>query len=295
MRVGLIFNEQAGDATTKEDLVARIARHGHAVVAVASRIQGVGALPLERLDMVAVAGGDGTVGFTLAAMPDARLPIALVPTGTANNIATSLEVPGDCDEAIDLWNGGRIRPFDVGIATGPWGEHRFVESVGGGLVTHGIVVMERRDFRHPTASGQLERARDAHADLLQHLQPAEWELVLDGTPMHQNLLLLEVLNVSRIGPSLAFADASPFDGVFTVVGAGSGHREMLAAWIRAGAAGPLPSPLAVWEAREIAITRCDRLHLDDEVVEAQEATSVALRVDAGAVSVLVADHANSLG
>lgn len=287
MRVGLIFNEQAGDATRLESLVACIARHGHAVEAVASHIDGVGALPLTGLDVVVAAGGDGTVGATLAAMPDAHIPIALLPMGTANNIATSLDVPVESDEAIDLWRRGRVRPFDVGVATGPWGEHRFVESVGGGLVTHGIVVMDRRNYRHPTAAGQLERARHAHADLLQHLEPAEWELVLDGTAIQQRLLLLEVLNISRVGPSLAFADASPFDGVFSVAAAGSGHREMLATWIREGAAGPPPSPLAVWTAREIAITRCDRLHLDDEVVDAQEVAAVALRVDAGAVSVLV--------
>ena len=155
-------------------------------------------------------------------------------------------------------------------------------------MTHGIVVMDRRNYRHPTVTGQLERARHAHADLLDHLEPAEWEMVLDGTTLHQRLLLLEVLNVGRVGPSLALAEASPFDGRFTVVAAGSGHREMLAAWIRAGAVGALPSPLAAWHARDITITRCDRLHLDDEVVEAQEATSVALRVDPGAVSVIVA-------
>jgi diacylglycerol kinase family enzyme len=287
VRLGLVFNEKAGDALDKDDLIARITRHGHHVAAIASHLGGVGALPLDGLDAVAVAGGDGTVGTALASMPEARLPIALLPTGTANNIATSLAVPIDCDDAIDLWRQARVRPFDVGVATGPWGEHRFVESVGGGLVTHGIVVMDRRDYKHPTPTGQLARARHAHADLLDHLEPAEWELVLDGTAQSQRLLLLEVLNISRVGPSLAFAEASPFDGAFTVVGAGPGHREMLAAWIRAGADEPLPSPLAAWTAREITMTRCDRLHLDDTVVEAQDDVSVALRVDAGAVSVFV--------
>jgi len=288
VRVGLVFNEQAGDATTKEELVARITRHGHAVAGVASHLDGVGALPRTGLDVVAVAGGDGTVGAALAAMPDARLPIALVPTGTANNIAISLEVPIDCDEAIALWGRARVRPFDVGVATGPWGEHRFVESVGGGLVTHSIVVMDRRNYRNPMPRSELARGRHAHADVLDEVQPVEWEVVLDGTPLHQNLLLLEVLNIPRIGPGLVFADASPFDGTFTVVGAGAGHRAMLTPWLRAGAIDVLPSPLPAWTARDIAITRCDRLHLDDEVVEAQGVVSIALRMDAGAVSVLVA-------
>jgi diacylglycerol kinase family enzyme len=288
VKIGLIVNEQAGDAASQDDLVAQIARHGHSVEAVASHVDGVGALPLTGIDLVAVAGGDGTAGTTLAAMPTAEVPIALLPTGTANNIATSLDVPIDCDDAIDLWRHSRIRPFDVGIATGPWGEHRFVESVGGGLVTHGIVVMDRRNYRHPVPSDQLERARAAHADLLDQLPVAEWEFVLDGTAVHEHLLFLEILNISRIGPSLAFADASPFDGTFTVVGAGAGQRAMLTEWIRAGAGGALPSPLAVWQAREITIERCDRLHLDDQVTEVQGPSAISLRMDAGAVSVLVA-------
>ncbi len=289
MRVGLICNEQAGDATSVADLVARIGRHGHTVTAVAPPGEGVRGLPLTDLDVVAVAGGDGTVGSALAAMPDARVPIAALPTGTANNIATSLDVPSEMNEAIDRWRAARVRPLDIGIATGPWGEHRFVESVGGGLVTHGIVVMDRRNDRHPTPAGQLERARHAHADLLDEIPAVEWELMLDDTRVHERLVLVEILNVGCVGPSLAFADASPFDGLFTVVAAGEGHRAMLTAWLRGGASAPPPSPLAVWTASRISITRGDRLHMDDEVVDAQyEMTPVTVRMDAGAVSVLVA-------
>ena len=75
MRVGLVCNEQAGDATTKEDLVARIIRHGHSVEGVASHVDGVGALPLTGIDVVAVAGGDGTVGAALAACPMRVCPL----------------------------------------------------------------------------------------------------------------------------------------------------------------------------------------------------------------------------
>jgi diacylglycerol kinase family enzyme len=288
VRVGLIFNEQAGDATSMADLVTRIARHGHTVTAVAPPGDGVRGLPLAELDVVAVAGGDGTVGTAMAAMPDGRVPIAALPTGTANNIATSLDVPADVDDAIGLWRTARVRPLDIGIATGPWGEHRFVESVGGGLVTHGIVVMDRRNDRHPTPAGHLERARHAHADLLGEIPGVEWEMVLDDTAVRETLVLVEILNAGRVGPSLAFADASPFDGLFTVVAAGEGHRGLLTAWLREGASTLPPSPLAVWTASRISITRGDRLHLDDEVVDAEgETAPVTVRVDAGAVSVLV--------
>lgn len=287
VRVGLIVNSAAGDAPGAAELVARLARHGHTVVASVEPSAGIGALSLDALDLIAVAGGDGTVGSTIASMPDARVPIALLPSGTANNIAASLGVSTDDDEAIDGWRGHTVRAFDVGVATGPWGERRFVESVGGGLVTHGTVVMDRVHYRSATPAQQLERARRAHADLLDVAGPVEWQVTLDGIEQSAALLLWEALNIDRIGPGLTLADASPFDGVFTVVGATLEHRALLAGWVRSGADGTVPIPLATWQAREIVITRCDRLHLDDDVVDVQGHTSVTLRLDVGAVSVLV--------
>jgi hypothetical protein len=54
---------------------------------------------------------------------------------------------------------------------------------------------------------------------------------------------------------------------------------------------PPPSPLAVWTATSVTIIRGDRLHLDDTVhetaMDAPGAAPVTLRMDAGAVSVLV--------
>lgn len=287
MRVGLIVNDAAGDAPAAAELVARLTRHGHTVMASVEPSAGIGALPLATLDLVAVAGGDGTVGAAIASMPDARVPIALLPSGTANNIAACLAVSTDDDQAIDDWRRHTVRAFDVGVATGPWGERRFVESVGGGLVTHGTVVMDRVHYRSATPERQLERARRAHADLLHEAGPVEWRVTLDGIAQHATWLLWEALNIDRIGPGLTLADASPFDGLFTVVGATLAQRALLAGWVRSGADGAVPIPLPTWHAREIVITQCDRLHLDDEVVEVQGDTAVTLRLDVGAVSVLV--------
>ena len=99
-------------------------------------------------------------------------------------------------------------------------------------------------------------------------------------------MLLEVLNVATVGPSLTLAGASPFDGQFTIVGAGPEHRALLETWLRGGADAPAPA-LTVFHAREIAIEHCDRLHMDDEVTDVEGPTTATLRVDPGAVSVLV--------
>jgi hypothetical protein len=46
----------------------------------------------ETADMVVVAGGDGTVRKVITGIVDRAIPIAILPLGTANNLATSLGI-----------------------------------------------------------------------------------------------------------------------------------------------------------------------------------------------------------
>ena len=195
MKIGLIHNRRAGDALGLEDLTQAIQRHGHEVAAVA-RDDGPMALDLSRLDVVAAAGGDGTIAAVARAMAGSIVPVGILAMGTANNIALSLGIPASVDEAVASWTSARPRPLDLGVATGPWGERWFVESVGGGLVTHGIVVMDRQDVEMPTTAEQLSVALDAHAGVLGLADVVPWRLVLDGEPIEGEFLLVEVLNIA---------------------------------------------------------------------------------------------------
>ena len=94
-------------------------------------------------DVVAVVGGDGTIGEIARLMPTRAIPIAILPAGTANNIATSLGLTGI--PILDLetrWPRASHQTFDVGVARGPWGEFRFLESVGGGLLSDSIATID---------------------------------------------------------------------------------------------------------------------------------------------------------
>jgi len=168
LKVGLVHNHDAGDAVSMTELTQAIVRHGHQVIGVAHPSDGLAPLDLADLDLVAAAGGDGTIAATACALArmSVETPLAVLPMGTANNIALSLGIPTEVGEAIATWRRATPRRFDLGIATGPWGERQLVESLGGGLVTHGTVVMERQDYTSPTPAAQLTRARHAHADVL---------------------------------------------------------------------------------------------------------------------------------
>lgn len=66
-------------------------------------------------DGLVVAGGDGSLACVAAPAARAGLPVAVIPTGTANDFARVLGIPREPSEACDLVaDGARTRKLDVG-------------------------------------------------------------------------------------------------------------------------------------------------------------------------------------
>lgn len=67
-------------------------------------------------DLIVVIGGDGTVGEVVAGQTESlvKIPIAIVPVGTANVVALALALPWFPGQAMDTILEGRILSFDVG-------------------------------------------------------------------------------------------------------------------------------------------------------------------------------------
>ncbi len=72
---------------------------------------------LDGKDMVVCCGGDGTLNETINGVMDMpkRVPIGYIPTGTTNDLATSLGIPSGIKEATDLIIGGHTNDYDVGL------------------------------------------------------------------------------------------------------------------------------------------------------------------------------------
>lgn len=72
---------------------------------------------LDGKDMVVCCGGDGTLNETINGVMDMpkRVPIGYIPTGTTNDLATSLGIPSGIREATDLIIGGHTNDYDVGL------------------------------------------------------------------------------------------------------------------------------------------------------------------------------------
>ena len=84
----------------------------------------------ENADLVVVAGGDGTVREVAGALVRTEMTLGIIPLGTANNLAMSLELPHDPDAVCDLIQAGLTRHIDVGLADE---HHAFFEAAGVGV------------------------------------------------------------------------------------------------------------------------------------------------------------------
>ncbi len=70
------------------------------------------------VDMVIIGGGDGTLNAAAPALADTGLPLAILPLGTANDLARTLGIPLDPKEAARLAVHGRVRRIDLGEVNG---------------------------------------------------------------------------------------------------------------------------------------------------------------------------------
>ena len=83
----------------------------------------------EGADLILVWGGDGTVQRCIDTVVGHDATLAILPAGTANLLATNLEIPADLEEALNIALHGATRVLDVGKING---EH-FAVMAGTGL------------------------------------------------------------------------------------------------------------------------------------------------------------------
>jgi diacylglycerol kinase (ATP) len=68
-----------------------------------------------RAEGLVVAGGDGSLAGVAASAAAAGVPVAVIPTGTANDFARELGIPRETEEACGLAaRGSRTRSLDIG-------------------------------------------------------------------------------------------------------------------------------------------------------------------------------------
>lgn len=288
MRVTVVYNPDAGNGECCDtDLAAWISAAGHWARFVPKDDEDALSAALEDVgDLVAVAGGDGSVRSVGQQLLDRRMrtPMAILPLGTANNIATCLQLPRDCEALIHGWADARPMPFDVGRVDTPWGSSIFFEGCGFGAVARSIAALTLVE-PPPEAEGTVgELLRDLRVtrEILVDHPLHECTVTVDGRKMDGRYAVVEVMNIATLGANLALApEASPHDAWLDVVLVDERARLVLRDYLTRrleGADGDDAMPdLPRHRSRRIRLAwDGSRVHVDDQLQPSEEAAAAAV-------------------
>src|SRR5262245_4754843 len=235
MRVTLIHNPDAGhggDAITGDQLIRLIRNRGYEPVYQSTKDKDFPSALDKQTGLVVAAGGDGTVTRVAHGL-DARQSMAILPLGTANNIANSLGVSGSLDDMISQWSKLPIRRLDLWTADTGDQHYPILEGCGLGIICNTAAELHRLGDTEPIdPARKLAMARGRLRAMAQHQAPVHVQLSCDGLQVEGDYLLLEALNLRLVGPRLALLEtADCSDGLLEVVYLRPDQREAFCEWL----------------------------------------------------------------
>ena len=208
--------------------------------------------------------------------------------GTANNIAKSLAVDGPLDGIVDRWDKTEPRSIDLGFVGGSWGVHRFIESVGAGLVAEGIAEADARKQNGSKQKASVQEGVNGYAETLAALTPVRTKIEADGEEIHGEFLVVEVLNMPLIGSNLHLAaDVAPDDGLLSIVTIAADQRDALEHYLaeRLNDNDSI-APFVSRRAAHVDLSGWGRIHVDDGFRTVEGPTRLSIEIDPGALRVL---------
>jgi diacylglycerol kinase family enzyme len=187
----------------------------------------------QHVDLVIVAGGDGTVRAVVEAMRGHDVPVALLPSGTGNLLARNLNMSlDDVSASIHAAFTGTERSIDVGMIRieredNSRDDHAFVVMAGAGLDAKMIA---NTDDDLKKKAGWLAYLK-AIASSLRDTGELHVRFRLDdGKPLHARVHTLIVANCGSLpGNILLLPDAVIDDGLFDLMMARPGG---VLGWLR---------------------------------------------------------------
>lgn len=234
--------------------------------------------------VVVTAGGDGTVHKVARALAWRGASIAVLPMGTANNIADTLGKRWDLESLVRLLPHAVHVPFDLGKVTHGGRPKVFMESVGVGVVAAMIRTVDcQKDAGVLDKRDEMTHALEVMHEIVRNGDPIALRLGLDGGEMIEaSCLALEIMNVASIGPRLRLvADRDPRPGHFSVVLVREEARGALLQHIESRMAGEVARPsFETLRATSVILEWDDAdVHIDDELLDVEDSPPHSLNVE----------------
>ncbi len=202
----VLTNEHSGgDSSELEPAIARLEEAGFSVTVEAPdsvedlrrRIRDSGD------STVILAGGDGTMSAAAPALMTLERPFGILPLGTANDLARTLDIPFDTVQAAEVILAGHRRRIDLGLIDG----RPFFNVASVGLSAE---VAREHEGERKERLGVLSYPVSAWQAFRRH-RPFRAELVIDGEPLDCRCMQVAVGNGRHYGGGMTVDETAEID------------------------------------------------------------------------------------
>lgn len=217
MRALLIHNIDSGGQHRRDEVAAAASRLSaagwRADLLTSGKIDELSAGAREAVDsgvdMLVVAGGDGTINVAAQYLAHRDTVLGILPCGTANVWAKEFGIPLNLSKATDVLLNGEVAQVDLGRANGRY--FLFIASVGfDALVARGVRTQDKRRL------GKAAYVLAALAKALE-LRGEEVTMRVDGRVLRRRVLMVAASNLRQYGGVVEIApEAFADDGLLDV-------------------------------------------------------------------------------
>ena len=232
--------------------------------------------------LVVVAAGDGTIEEVASELVGSSTTLGIVPIGTNNNLARSLGVPLDIDDACALIAMGTTRHIDAGRVVSS--EHPdveyFLEGAGVGLSAIAALAGQAVEKHHwRVVRGAFRKYFET--------KPGSIRVEMDGITVEARSRIVTVSNAPLMGNNLLIApDAKMDDGWFDItIYEGMGDAALIQHFM--ASSGGKPAPLKTYRARHVRITSEESVLANSDKDLAGQQRVVEIEMLPKALSVIV--------
>ncbi|HET7897826.1 MAG TPA: diacylglycerol kinase family protein [Flavisolibacter sp.] len=293
--VQLIHNPTAGDeAHSKDILIQQIENAGFGCRYRSTKEPGWKELD-EDADLLAIAGGDGTVRKVVKQVlrKDSglkKIPLAVIPLGTANNLAGTFNSKQELSTLLQSWKEEQIKKVDVGKVENVPDIDFFLEGFGFGIFPMLMKQMKKREVAYNSPEEELQGALKTLHKILLEYEPRRCELEVDGTDHSGTFYVVEVMNIRSIGPNMLLAPmADPGDGELEIVLVPEAHKEKFSSFLihKLTNSGE-EFHFHTLKGKKIRIRwNGTRLHADDKMLKLEKEIEVCIEIKEGALQFIV--------
>lgn len=162
---------------------------------------------LDGFDIIASVGGDGTINEIASVLESTDKKMAIIPSGSGNGLARTLNIPIDKKKAISNLNLLRT----IRIDSGTFNERKFFNVAGIGFDAHISALFANHKTRG--FSGYIRTTLDE----IKNYKPQNYTIIVDGVTYERVAFMLSIANSSQYGNNAHISPlASVNDGLLDV-------------------------------------------------------------------------------